>query len=226
MGSLPNTFWQLLSLSFSFETTASLEGSRGAIYQPSRPHRPWTVAGTCLLQTAVSTESLTVSSLRGKPFWLLCQVQECKGEKETGESGTSSRIFQRATTSCLILFAGFRSDFPWDYTYWTGKSWAVSYPIWSSTKSVLLIESPKIWQMWQRWEFHANVFKEAFARKASRERHWHTPSCKISIKFNHYAYFRKKPSSKELLSFLKILIEILKYIMTMEYTGQRLIFYY
>ena len=54
VGTLPNTFWQLLSLSFSFEPTASLEGSRGAVYQPSRPRRPWTVARTCLLQTAVS----------------------------------------------------------------------------------------------------------------------------------------------------------------------------
>lgn len=104
---------------FSFETTANLEGSRGAIYQPSRPHRPWTVAGTCLLQTAVSNWITDCVFLERKAILIALPSPRVRGEKEPGESGTSSRIFQWATTSCLILFAGFRSDFPWDYTYWT-----------------------------------------------------------------------------------------------------------
>lgn len=138
-GPFAKYFLAVLSLSFSFETTASLEGSRGAIYQPSRPHRPWTVAGTCLLQTAVSNWITDCVFLERKAILIaLPSPKECKGEKETGESGTSSRILQGLQLQ-IILFAGFRSDFPWDYTYWTGKSWAVSYPIWSSTKSVLLI---------------------------------------------------------------------------------------
>lgn len=53
VGSLPNTFWQLLSLSFSSEPTSSREEARGASPGFSRPCCPWTAAAPCLPQTAV-----------------------------------------------------------------------------------------------------------------------------------------------------------------------------
>lgn len=53
VGSLPNTFWQLLSLRCSSEPTAGLEGAREVTHSLGRPCWPWTVAGPCLPQAGV-----------------------------------------------------------------------------------------------------------------------------------------------------------------------------